>query len=208
MAELTFYTNPQSRGQMVRWMLEEVGVPYETEYLGYGTSMKAAPYLAVNPMGKVPAIRHGDAVVTEVPAICAYLADAFPAAGLAPPPGERADYYRFLFFAAGPMEQAFSLQAVGFEVPADKRGMFGCGTPQQTFDALATMLEGRDYVTGTFSAADVYVASELGFMMMFGLLEPREPFTSYVARCTDREAYRRGKAKDAEAAERLKAAAS
>src|SRR5687768_12254520 len=98
--DLTFYTNPQSRGQMVRWMLEEVGVPYETEVLTFGGTMKAEPYLAVNPMGKVPAIKHNGKVVTEVAAICAYLADAFPDAGLAPPTTERADYYRFLFFAA------------------------------------------------------------------------------------------------------------
>jgi len=102
-ADLTFYTNPQSRGQIVRWMLEEVGEPYDTEYLGYGGSMKAEPYLSINPMGKVPAVRHGGKVVTEVAAICAYLADAFPAAGLAPPVADRADYYRFLFFAAGPL---------------------------------------------------------------------------------------------------------
>ena len=109
MTDLTFYTNPMSRGQTVRWMLEEFGEPYETEILQYGTTMKPEPYLSINPMGKVPAVRHGGKVVTEVAAICAYLADAFPAAGLAPPVADRADYYRFLFFAAGPLEQAFSL---------------------------------------------------------------------------------------------------
>lgn len=205
MSDLTFYTNPQSRGQMVRWMLEEVGAPYETECLTYGGTMKAEPYLSVNPMGKVPAIRHNGKVVTEVAAICAYLADAFPEAGLAPPVAERADYYRFLFFAAGPLEQAFSLKAVGFEVPPDKQGMFGFGNHASTFAALTTMLQGRDYVTGTFSAADIYVASELNFMMTFGLLEKVEPFASYVARCTDREAYRRARQKDAEAVEAMKA---
>src|SRR5438270_2231396 len=89
---LTFYTNPMSRGRIVRWMLEEVGQPYETVILDYASGMKGADYLAVNPMGKVPAIRHGDVVVTEGAAICAYLADAFPQAGLAPPPAERGDY--------------------------------------------------------------------------------------------------------------------
>ena len=205
MTDLTFYTNPQSRGQMIRWMLEEVGAPYETRCLTYGGTMKAEPYLSVNPMGKVPAIRHGDKVVTEVAAICAYLADAFPDAGLAPPLADRADYYRFLFFAAGPMEQAFSLKAVGYEVPQDKQAMFGFGNHQNTFDALTRMLDGRDYITGQFSAADLYVASELGFMMMFGILDQSEPFASYVARCTDRDAFRRAKQKDAEAAEAMKA---
>jgi glutathione S-transferase len=205
--QLEFFTNPMSRGQIVRWMLEEVGEPYQTRILDYQSTMKGAEYLAINPMGKVPAIRHRGVVVTEVAAICAYLADAFPEAGLAPPPTERADYYRYLFFAAGPMEQAFSLKAVGFEVPQDKQGMFGFGNHNSTFAALTRMLEGRDYITGRFSAADLYVAAELGFMMGFGMLEKKEPFTSYVARCTDREAYRRGRQKDAEAAESMKAIA-
>jgi glutathione S-transferase len=207
MSDLIFYTNPQSRGQMVRWMLEEVGVPYRTECLTYGGTMKSEPYLSVNPMGKVPAIQHDGKVVTEVAAICAYLADAFPQAGLAPPPAERADYYRYLFFAAGPVEQAFSLKAVGFEVPQDKQGMFGFGNHNSTFAALTRMLEGRDYITGRFSAADLYVAAELGFMMGFGMLEKKEPFTSYVARCTDRDAYRRARQMDAEAAEAMKTSA-
>jgi glutathione S-transferase len=207
MSDLIFYTHPQSRGQMVRWMLEEVGVPYRTECLTYGGTMKSEAYLSINPMGKVPAFQHDGKVVTEVAAICAYLADAFPEAGLAPPPAERADYYRYLFFAAGPMEQAFSLKAVGFEVPQDKQGMFGFGNHNSTFAALTRMLEGRDYITGRFSAADLYVAAELGFMMGFGMLEKKEPFTSYVARCTDREAYHRARQKDAEAAEAMKASA-
>ena len=84
--ELVFYTNPQSRGRIARWMLEEVGQPYKVEVMDYASTMKGPEYLAINPMGKVPALRHGDAVVTESAAICAYLADAFPQAGLAPPP--------------------------------------------------------------------------------------------------------------------------
>lgn len=102
--ELVFYTNPMSRGRIVRWMLEEVGAPYRTEILDYGTTMKSAEYLAINPLGKVPAIRHGTAVITECAAICAYLADAFPHAGLAPPPAQRAAYYRWLFLFSGPLE--------------------------------------------------------------------------------------------------------
>src|SRR5690349_11473994 len=99
--ELVFYTNPMSRGRIVRWILEEVGQPYRTELLDFETSAKSAEYLAINPMGKIPAIRHGDTVVTECAAICAYLADAFPQAGLAPPHGSklRGPYYRWLFFA-------------------------------------------------------------------------------------------------------------
>src|SRR6187551_2792642 len=99
--ELVFYTNPMSRGRIARWMLEEVGTPYRTEMLGYGEPMKSPAYKAINPMGKVPAIVHGQTVVTECAAICAYLADAFPEAGLAPALPERGAYYRWLFFAAG-----------------------------------------------------------------------------------------------------------
>jgi len=207
MPNLIFYTNPQSRGQIVRWMLEEVGAPYTPEYLGYGTSMKAEPYLSVNPMGKVPAIKHGDKVVTEVSAICAYLADAFPTAGLAPALDDRADYYRFLFFAAGPLEQAFALKAVDFTPPTERQAMFGHGNWDNAINGIETMLKGRDFITGRFSAADLYVASELGFMLMFGMLKPRPVFSDYVARCTDRDAYRRAKELDTQAAEELKASA-
>src|SRR3954462_10663480 len=135
--ELVFYTNPMSRGRIVRWMLEEVGAPYRTEVLDYGTTMKAPGYLAVNPMGKVPAIRHADAVVTEAAAICAYLADAFPAVGLAPAPGGRlrGPYYRWLFFGAGPIEAAATNKAMGFEVPPDRKPMAGYGSAPAVEDA-------------------------------------------------------------------------
>lgn len=209
MTDLTFYTNPQSRGQIVRWMLEEVGAPYETVILDYATTLKGPDYLAVNPMGKVPAIRHGGKVVTEVAAICAYLADAFPDAGLAPPLEDRADYYRMLFFAAGPIEQAFSNRAAGFEPTPERQRMFGYGSFDLAIDTAEQLLEGRTFICGDrFTAADLYVASQLGFMMMFGMLEPRPVFSDYVGRATDREAYRRAKQIDEQAAEALKVAAT
>lgn len=198
-ATLEFFTNPMSRGQMVRWMLEEVGAPYETHLLDYRTSMKAPDYLAINPMGKVPAIRHDGVVVTEVAAICAYLADAFPDAGLAPPPAQRGDYYRWLFFAAGPVEAAFTNKSLGFEPAAEKRGMVGYGSFDLTIDTLAQAVTGRYYLAGDrFSAADLYVASEIGFMLQFGLLEPGPAFTDYVARATGRPADARAKKIDAD----------
>src|SRR5207248_2755735 len=148
--ELTFYTHPMSRGRIVRWMLEEIGQPYRTELLDYGTTMKAPAYLAINPLGKVPALRHGDTVVTESAAICAYLADAFPAAGLAPPPGDRlrGPYYRWLFLAAGPLEQAESFIELGVEVPPDKRAGIGAGTMTDMIAAIEAALETRDYLVG------------------------------------------------------------
>src|SRR6056297_852735 len=111
---LVLYTNPMSRGRISRWMLEEVGEPYETEIVFYGDAMQSAGYRAINPMAKVPALKHGDTVVTEAAAICAYLADVFPAAGLAPPADKRGAYYRWLFFGAGPLEAAVTNRALGF----------------------------------------------------------------------------------------------
>ena len=104
--ELVFYTNPQSRGAMTHWMLEEIGCPYRMEVLAFGPEMKTPAYLAINPMGKVPAIKQGDTVVTETGAILSYLADRFPEARLAPPPAQRGAYYRWLFFVAGCCEPA------------------------------------------------------------------------------------------------------
>jgi glutathione S-transferase len=194
---LTFYTNPMSRGRIARWMLEEVGEPYETQVLEYGTTMKSADYLAINPLGKVPTIRHGGQVVTECAAICAYLADAFPQAGLAPPPDRRGDYYRLLFLAAGPLEAAITNQSLGVQVPEERRGMVGYGPLPILVDTLAAALLGRDHIAGdTFSAADVYVGSHIAWGMRFGTLEQRPEFEAYLQRITSREAYRRAQALD------------
>ena len=143
MGQLEFYTNPMSRGRIARWMLEEVGEPYETVLLDYGTTMKGADYLAVNPMGKVPAIVHDGKVVTECAAICAYLADAFPEAGLAPDPADRADYYRWLFFTSGPLEQAITAKHFGIEPDADQQRMAGFGSLPAALDALESAVAGK-----------------------------------------------------------------
>ena len=194
---LIFYTNPMSRGQIARWMLEEVGVPYEQVLLDYGTTMKAPDYLAVNPMGKVPAIVHDGRVVTEAAAICAYLADAFPDKGLAPPPAERADYYRWLFFAAGPVDQAVTNRALGFDVPADKAMMAGYGSFAATMDGLEAAVAGKTYVAGDrFSAADVYLGSAVGWGLQFGSIERRPAFEAYWAGLSQRPAYLTAKAID------------
>lgn len=197
--ELTLYTNPQSRGRIARWMLEEVGQPYRVEVLDYATTMKAPAYLAINPMGKVPALRHGAAVVTETPAICAYLADAFPQAGLAPPPGDRmrAPYYRWLFFAAGPAEAAVSNKAVGFVVPPERERMMGYGRIELVLDTLESAVRQSDYLAGkAFTAADLYVGSHLGFGMMFGMIEKRPAFERYWQRLSARPACLRAKELD------------
>jgi glutathione S-transferase len=207
--DLVLYTNPQSRGRIARWMLEEIGQPYKVEVLDYASTMKAPAYLAINPMGKVPALRHGDAVITETAAICAYLADAFPQAKLAPPPGDRlrAPYYRWLFFIAGPVEAAVSNKALGVVVPKERERMMGYGNFQLVMDTLEKALSHGDYlVGGSFTAADLYVGSALGFGMMFGGIEKRPVFERYCGRLFDRPASKRAKEfDDALAAQQKKA---
>jgi glutathione S-transferase len=194
MAEITFYTNPMSRGQTVRWMLEEVGQPYDTEILDYVSTMKAEPYLAINPMGKVPAIVHQGKVVTEVAAICCYLADAFPEAGLAPDPKDRADYYRWIFFTSGPVEAAFSNKAAGWEPTPERQAMFGYGNYDLAIATLEKALAGKAHIASDrFTAADLFVGANVNFMLQFNLLEPRPVFTDYAARMTDRDAFRRAR---------------
>jgi len=191
MADLIFYHNPQSRGRIVRWMLEEVGQPYETEVIPYD-QLKSERYLAVNPMGKVPAIKHNGHVVTETAAICAYLADAFPQANLGPSEDEKADYYRWFFYAAGPAEAAITNRAAGWEVPADKERMFGYGNSDRVIAVLDELLSLRDYVCGDrFTAADVYVGSQIMFPLQFGMLPERDSFFGYRDRLQARDAYKR-----------------
>ncbi|HTI84880.1 MAG TPA: glutathione S-transferase family protein [Acetobacteraceae bacterium] len=199
--DLTFYTNPQSRGRIVRWMLEEVGQPYRTEILDYATTLKAPAYLAINPMGKIPAIRHGNTVVTECAAICAYLADAFPAASLAPAPSDRGPYYRWLFFAAGPLEAAWTNQALGVTIPPEKERMAGYGNFALVLDTLEAAVAKTPYIAGpNFTAADVYLGSQLGFGLQFGMIEKRPAFVDYTGRLTARPAALRAKQIDDELA--------
>ena len=194
---LTFYTNPMSRGQIARWMLEESGAPYEQVLLDYATTMHAPDYHAINPMGKVPAIVHDGKIITECAAICAYLADAFPAAGLAPAPEARADYYRWLFFAAGPVEAAVTNRALGWEAPPERQAMLGYGSYERVCDTLEAAVSGRSFIAGDrFSAADVYVGSQIDWGLMFGSLPKRDAFEAYVAPFRERPAYLRAKAID------------
>ena len=194
--ERVFYAHPMSRGRIVRWMLEEIEQPYRTELLDYGTTMKAPAYLAINPMGKVPAIRHGDTVVTEAAAICAYLADAFPEAHLAPPANDRlrGPYYRWLFFVAGPLEAAWTNKAMGFVVPQERERMMGYGRFEDVVNTLEGAVSRAEYVVGDrFTAADVYLGSGIGFGMQFGAIEKRPAFESYWQRLSARPAALRAK---------------
>lgn len=195
MDQLTLYTNPQSRGRIARWMLEETGQPYDTVILGFGPAMKTPEYLALNPMGKVPTLTHGPHVVTECAAICAYLADAFPQAGLMP--ADHASFYRWMFFGAGPLEAAVVDRALGVEVPADKRGMVGYGHLDQVVNVLAEHLAHRPFFCGTaFSAVDVYVGSQIGWGLRFGTLPSIPVFADYWGRLSARPAHARASAAD------------
>jgi glutathione S-transferase len=187
--ELVFYTNPMSRGRIARWMLEEVGQPYRTVFLDFATTAKAPEYLALNPMGKVPTIVHRGTVVSECGAVCAYLADAFPEAGLAPEPGRRGAYYRWMFFAAGPVEAAVTNRALGVEVPREREGMVGYGSFERVMDTLEAAVGGGGHVAGdAFSAADVYFGSAIGWGLRFGTIEKRPAFEAYWARISERPA--------------------
>ena len=191
MGDLIFYTNPQSRGRIVRWMLEEVGQPYKTEVIAYD-QLKSDRYLAVNPMGKVPAIKHRDHVVTECAAICTYLADVFPEAMLGPSSDEKADYYRWLFYAAGPLEAAVSNQAMGWVPTPERERMFGYGNFDRVIAVLDELFTLRNYVCGNrFTAADVYVGSQIMFPMQFDMLPERDSFLKYRDRLQQRAAYKR-----------------
>jgi glutathione S-transferase len=192
---LTFYTNPMSRGRIARWMLEEVGEPYETVLTGW--QQKPDALMKANPLGKVPTIEHDGVVVSEAAAICLYLADVFPAKQLGPKGAERGPYYRWTLFTAGPLEAAMMDKALGANVPADKRGMIGYGSFAEAVDTLEFALSQHDYVAGDrFTAADVYVGSAVGWFTQFGMLDKRDAFTRYLAMLQQREAWQRAIAID------------
>jgi glutathione S-transferase len=189
--ELVFYTNPMSRGRMVRWMLEELGQPYRTVLLDYGTSMKDPAFLAINPMGKVPALTHGEAIVTEGAAICTYLADAFPQAGLAPPPANkaRAPYLRWMFFAAGPLEQAVTNQALGLHPPVERSAMVGYGRLEDALDTIEAAVAASPYIAGDrFSAADIFLSGQIGWGVLSVAKERAPRFKDYLERINGRPA--------------------
>lgn len=204
--DLTLYTHPMSRGRIARWMMEEVGQPYETEILEFASTIKSPEYKRINPMAKVPAIKHGKVIVTEAAAICAYMADAFPEAGLAPDPANRGSYYRWLLFTAGPLEQSCVTTALGFEVPEEQEGLVGYGSHGRMLDTLEGMLSTQEYAAGDrFSAVDVYLAAQLQWNMTMTVIEERPVFVDYSRRMHDRPACARAEEIDNELAAKLQA---
>lgn len=193
---LTLYSNPMSRGRIARWMMEEAGQPYEVVYLDFATTMKAPPYTGLNPMGKVPTLVHDGRVVTEYAAICAYMADMFPEAGLKP--ADPSSYYRWLFFGAGPLEQAVTLKNLGVDIPAEARGWVGCRPMEETLDVLDGWLTDHPYFAGDgFSAADVATGSQIVWgVKQFRTIAARPSFDAYCDRIMARPAYGRAMAAD------------
>ncbi|MBX9883443.1 MAG: glutathione S-transferase family protein [Novosphingobium sp.] len=199
MADYTFYTVAMSRGQIARWALHEAGADYEQVLVDWAN--RPGELAAANPMNKVPVLIHhaaeGDRVITECAGICAYLADVHPEAGLLPQPHEKADYYRWLFFAAGPLEQAVISRAMGWEVPEGKSGMAGFGTYERTIAVMDGLLSGRDWICGArFTMADVYVGSQIDWGLNFGSIPPEPSFVAYADRLRTRAGYQAAKAID------------
>lgn len=196
MANITLFTHKISRGRMVRWMLEELGEPYEVQFVEYGAQMKSPEYLAINPMGKVPALKHGDAIITETPAILTYLADVFPEKNLIPPQGSaaRAAFFRWMFFVASGLEAATLNQFLGMVPPElspwgkPSSGTLGYGSLELTLNTLENHLSQNTFVCGEqFTAADIYVASHLIFgTQITKSYEMRPVFSGYIKRAFDR----------------------
>jgi len=201
MPQLTLYHAAPSRSSTALWMLEETGERYEVKMLNLATGDQQKPdYLAINPMGKVPALKHGDAVITESAAICTYLADAFPRAGLSVPVGDprRGVYLKWLFFGPGVLEPAMTDRA--FPRKEEPRpSMLGYGDFERVMKVLCKTVTPSPFLMGEkFTAADVVVGATVRWGMMFKLIPELKELSDYVARFKDRPALKRAEAKDAD----------
>lgn len=191
MSEFTLFTHPMSGGRIVRWMLEEIGIGYRVEVIDISADRKPAGFLAMNPMGKVPVLQHGNTIITECAAICAYLADAFPAAGLAPPQHSeaRGDYYRWLFFAAGPFDTATTLETMAFKAPPYGEVRAPWGSLDRVIEVIEHALSTCAWLSGDrFSAADLYLGARLDWAIQFGVVSARPAFSLYLDRVLARPA--------------------
>jgi glutathione S-transferase len=206
---ITFYHNPMSRGRMVHWMLEECGAPYEVKLVDFSKREHKAPgYTAMNPMGKLPTIVHKGAIITEVPAIITYLADAFPAAGLAPPLNDpkRGAFLRWMFFGSGCIDSALIDKMFARPAP-DRPGVLGYGSFDDTINAITLAIKPGPYLLGEkFSAADLYVSAQLGWGAMMKAFQPSAEIGAYLERCRNRPAAQRMMAQGEEFTKKLQAA--
>jgi len=200
MAEYTFYTVAMSRGQISRWALHEAGADYDQVVFNWG--QRPDDFTKINPMNKVPALvhHHGnhDHIITEAAAINHYLAETHPDKGLLPDAHERASYFRWMFFAAGPIEQAVLASALGWEVPEDRQATAGFGSLDMALSAMEGWLSDNDFAAGDrFTMADTYVGSQFIWGLQFGSIPERPVFKAYAERVTQRDAYIEASAIDA-----------
>jgi glutathione S-transferase len=190
---MKLYWSPRTRSFSALWLMEETGQPYERVLVDLSTAAQKKPeYLAINPMGKVPALQDGDATLAESAAICAYVAERFPRAGLAPPPGDpkRAKYLYWLFFAPGCIEPAMVQVATKLEMSSTAAGW---GEAGRVFDVLDNALQQGPWLLGEkFSAADIIIGSGLNFAVrLFRMLPSRPSFDRYIEACSARPAFQR-----------------
>ncbi|MFS0848875.1 glutathione S-transferase family protein [Novosphingobium panipatense] len=207
MADYTFFTNPMSRGQIARWALHEAGADYDQVLVDWKN--KPAALLSANAMAKVPTLVHHaedrDRTISEGAAICLYLAEMHPEARLLPNDGEMADYYRWVFFAAGPIEQAITSRALKFEPGPEQEMMAGWGNFDRAIGAIEEKLAEDDWICGTrFTMGDVYVGSQIDWGMTFGLIPPLPSLVAYAERCQQRPAYQAAKGIDARLIDEMK----
>jgi glutathione S-transferase len=200
MAQFTFYTVAMSRGQISRWALHEVAADYQHEMMDWKT--RPASFKAINPMNKVPALIHhtpgGDHIITECAAINHYLAETHLDKGLLPEPNEKAAYFRWLFFAAGPLEQAVMAKMLGWQVPEGKGSTAGFGSLELALSVMDDWLKSNDFIAGNrFTMADTYVGSQFVWGLRFGSIPETPAFKAYVNRITARPAYTEANAIDA-----------
>ncbi|RPH55118.1 MAG: glutathione S-transferase family protein [Lysobacterales bacterium] len=197
---LTLYHAVPSRSAIVRWMLEEIGAPYEVRLIDFKSGENRQPeYLKINPMGKVPALEHDGVVITEAAAICCYLADAFPEARLNVPVNDRrrGPYLKWLFFGPSCVEPA-TVEVMLKREPGP-RGQVGWGDQESVLKVLAEALHEGPWLLGDhFSAADVVIGSGLRWGMMTKAIPEKPEFISYVKRLAERPALARAMQKDAE----------
>lgn len=184
MSELVLFSNSMSRGNTVDLLLKILDVPYKRIELGYGADMHTEEYLAINPMAKVPALVDGDVIVTETAAICAYLADKFIEKGLAPAlhDPKRADYYRWFFFTAGPIESAFTIHDLGIQLNEEQQKSSGFGSVERTMACLEVGLNNaKPFICGEqFTAVDVYVGAFVMFLVRYNIMEKTPAMQKYL----------------------------
>ena len=207
MEKITLYTNPNSRGRIIRWLLEECGADYEVVPVPYGENgTKSADYLAVNPMGKLPAGKYGDAVITETAALITFLAELFPEKNLIPAVGtaERGEFYRWLMFALH-AEYAFMDKRFGIPETPERKYSIGYGSFDEVVATLTTFLNGKEYALGDhFTALDLYLSGLIAWgIMRAQVLDMDSELGAFMKRHAARPAFAKSQALDAELAKQM-----